>query len=400
MIDQPSSFNLKRYPKTSDNSLKAWSAADELIIHYLNDNQPEKNSKILIINDQFGALTVSLNQYPILYWVDSYLSNKAIKQNLDKNEQQLNQNNHFAQIERLPITLTKTGNLSFTEISHLKQSIDLVIVRIPKHNSLLEYQLEQIKPLLKTNSLIIGAGMTKDIHKTNLQIFENAMGPTKTSLAVKKARLIFSQYKNTARQPCRMKSYTTENNLLNVYGLPGVFSREKLDIGAKVLLDHLPSLLPDDQVIDIGCGNGIIGATLAIKYPKTTIHLTDESALSIDSAKITFDNNKLSNGLFYVTDVIENTKIPPATHILCNPPFHQQNVQTLSIANKMFKLSASKLKPNGELRVVANRHLRYASMLKRYFHSVKSISANNKFTVWLATQPIKNQANKKTLNSK
>ncbi|WP_444997899.1 methyltransferase [Aliikangiella sp. IMCC44359] len=53
----------------------------------------------------------------------------------------------------------------------------------------------------------------------------------------------------------------------------------------------------------------------------------------------------------------------------------------------MFKQSAQCLTPNGELRVVANRHLKYQHMLKRYFDKVKSISNDSKFIVWLASAP-------------
>jgi len=55
----------------------------------------------------------------------------------------------------------------------------------------------------------------------------------------------------------------------------------------------------------------------------------------------------------------------------------------------MFKQSAQKLKDRGELRVVANRHLKYRPMLSQYFKNVKMISDDSKFVVWLAYLPKK-----------
>ncbi len=381
LIPSPTALNLKRYPETRDQSLQAWSAADELILSWLKDNTLASHLRILVINDQFGALSVCLNNYQGQYWTDSYLSAQAITKN-QKNNLQAPVN-----FNRLSLTLNKNNEQIPNFSNPPEHPFDIVILRVPKHNSLLKYQLEQIKPLITKETIIVAAGMAKEIHKKNLQIFENSIGPTTTSLAVKKARLIFSQYKNTQPQPWPIKSFNLSDEKLEIYGLPGVFSRDKLDIGAKVLIQHLPELNAGDTAIDLGCGNGVIGAILAQRFPQTPVYLTDESCLAIESARLTFSKNALSNGHFYVTDVLENVPLSSASHVLCNPPFHQQNVQTLSIANKMFKQSALMLCSEGELRVVANRHLPYANMLKNYFKSVSSLSKDSKFTVWLAKNP-------------
>jgi len=373
-------LTLSRYPKTSDQSLRAWNAADEYLIDHVIENITlDKSSKVLIINDQFGALTCSLSESLPVCWSDSFLSRTAIAENLKTNK--LPEKISF--IERLE-------NITQAEIC-----FDLVIIRIPKHNSLLAFQLSSIVKFINHNTVILVSGMTKEIHNSTISLFNKYIGETTTSLAKKKARLIFSKPSSTPKVSNEnlkdIKIYQLENYNVKSYGLPGVFSRESLDIGSRVLLNYLPETKENQKLIDLGCGTGILGTIVAKDNSTLNLTFCDESFLAVESAKITYEKNIGRSAEFYVTDVLAGLDNNHYDHILCNPPFHQQNVQTLSIANKMFKQSALKLRDRGELRVVANRHLKYRPMLSQYFKNVKIISDDSKFVVWLATYPIKTQ---------
>ena len=41
--------------------------------------------------------------------------------------------------------------------------------------------------------------------------------------------------------------------------------RTGLDIGARFFMQHLPENLEEGEIVDLGCGNGVIGLTLLIK---------------------------------------------------------------------------------------------------------------------------------------
>lgn len=371
-------LNLQRFPITKDQTLKAWNAADEYLLEWINENDLKQNDKILIINDQFGALICSLSRFQPLYWTDSYLSETAIQNNLKSNSL----DESIPHINQCDQTLPE--NMKF----------DWVIIRIPKHNSLLSFQLRSILPFIHSDTIILSAGMTKEIHKSNLNLFESIIGKTTTSLAKKKARLIFSKVdkisEKNSEEDILMNSasnYKIKQFGLNIIGLPGVFSRDSLDIGSRVLLQYMPKTEPGQKVLDLGCGTGILGTYAAKQNPQLVITFTDESWLAVESAKKTFWENTGQIPLTKVTDVLDGLANNQYDHILCNPPFHQQNVQTLSIANRMFKESANKLNIDGELRVVANRHLKYKPMLGKYFRNVQVISKDPKFIVWLATGP-------------
>jgi len=372
-------LHLERYPSTSDKNLRAWNAADEYLTSLFEQYSFNSESKILIINDQFGAISCSLSQQyaniQIHNWTDSFLSKTAIEKNLERN--------------KLPPMSKFVDQCSSKLRSEL--IFDYVFIRTPKHNSLLEFQLNTITSHINLDTVIVATGMTKEIHNSTTTLFENIIGPTKTSLAKKKARLVYPNPLNIKENESPINSvveYKIEEYEITSYGFAGVFSREKLDIGSRVLLKHLPETTEKQKLMDLGCGAGILGTIAAKQNPSLNVSFSDESFLAIESAKMTFEKNTSQTANYFITDVLEGVEDRDFDHILCNPPFHQQNVQTLSIANKMFRQSARKLKSNGELRVVANRHLKYRPMLNQYFKRVKIISDDPKFVVWLAKQPI------------
>ena len=368
-------LKLQRFPLTNDSSLKAWNAADEYLFDWLKEQNLPFASNTLIINDQFGALSCGLNSYQPYCWNDSFLSRTAIQTNIKLNS-----------LSSKPIFIDQCEHFIPEYLV-----FDLVVIRIPKHNSLLEFQLHTIKKHLHKNTIIVSAGMSKEIHKSNLKIYELIIGETKTSLAKKKARLIFTKVQNLSPNErafnALVSQYKEERFGIKVTGLAGVFSRNKLDIGSRILLNYMPKTQAKQKLIDLGCGTGVLGTCAAIINSELEVTFTDESWLAVESAKRTFKNNCTSEANYLVTNVLEGLENNHYNYILCNPPFHQQSVQTLAIANEMFKQASEKLVSSGELRVVANRHLNYNNYLTRYFSQVKIISKDPKFIIWLAKSP-------------
>jgi 23S rRNA (guanine1835-N2)-methyltransferase len=72
--------------------------------------------------------------------------------------------------------------------------------------------------------------------------------------------------------------------------------------------------------------------------------------------------------------------------VLCNPPFHQQQVVGDLLAWRMFQQARAALVRGGELWIVGNRHLGYHAKLSRLFRSVQQVAATPKFVVLKATK--------------
>lgn len=380
-ISNDKNLYLERFPLGQVNrSLQAWDAADEYIISHLNSdlkdailNDTTKN--ILIFNDAFGALTCNLAEHNVFCVNDSYISQQGIKLNLEKNK-------------------IKSAKVSYlTSTDKLPSNVDLILFKIPKTKSLLIDQLTQISSIYDERTTFIAADRAKEIHSSTLKLFEKYLGATKTSLAVKKARLVFTHIEDkpqtTSAFPTlwKMPSVQTPNKTFTISNYSNVYSREKLDIGARYFIDNLPKVSAGSTIIDLGCGNGVIGLSILDQQPDISIHFYDESFMAIKSAEDNINVNfpHLSKKCtFNVNDCLSNVESNSADLILCNPPFHQQTATTDHIAWQMFKDSYRVLKKGGELRIIGNRQLAYHIKLQRIFGNEKLIASNDKFVTTAA----------------
>jgi len=367
-------LDLHRIPSDGSqaNSLRAWDAADELMLNHLAQQQlPEVSSKLLIINDGFGALSGSLSDYSVTNWNDSLISHLACKANLKRNQR-------TAPIDFLPSTAKPSG------------LFDLVLIKIPKTLALLEHQLITLKPHINDHTVIIAGGMVKYLQTSHQQLFEKYLGSSTTSLARKKARLIFStteRRQQASQSPYPLNNYYSQIDL-HISQHANVFSKNKLDIGTGFMLQQFNQLPDGNRIVDLGCGNGILGIMAKRQQPKCQLYFIDESYMAVESARNNyFNQNNLQSQQaedkdnFLVSNCLEQTTLADIDLILCNPPFHHSNTVDDHIAWQMFKQSYKALKQGGRLWVVGNRHLGYHVKLKRLFGHCKTVASHHKFVV-------------------
>jgi 23S rRNA (guanine1835-N2)-methyltransferase len=365
-------FDLIRYPSTRDPSLRAWDAADELMLHHLAEVMDERPvSRVVVVNDSFGALTVAVaasgrsdSPMHVSFESDSHLASLAMRQNLERNG--------------IP-QLTDPG----------VGPNDVVLVKIPKTLGLLEAQLVELREVLGPETVIVGGAMTRDVHTSTLELFEQTIGPTTTSLAKKKARLIFSTL-DTELSPEAPQPSLLDLGLegVQLVSYPGVFSGKRLDDGTRFLLDNLPSVADSPEVIDLGCGSGALGMAIALRNPAAHITFVDESRRAVQSAEATFkrafrgsEAGTFRRPTFRIADCLDGLRGDSADLILCNPPFHQGRVQGDDVAWKMFTGAKRVLRRGGELWVVGNRHLEYHDKFKRALGNSQIMASNSKFQV-------------------
>ena len=373
LIVPQGTFSLNRYPVRAKETLRAWDAADELLLQHVGElaeqGEIAVSPRVLIVNDQFGALSVSLSDYSPQMSCDSWLSHCGVRANLRSNDKALDQ------VELL------------SSVDSLSGMYDLVLIKVPKSLAMLEDQLARLRPHLTEQTVIVGAAMVKAIHTSTLKLFEKLVGETKTSLAKKKARLIFSTL-NMSLSPVLDKypsRYQLENTNYQIYNHAGVFSRDSLDIGTRFLLQHLPDVYSSDgyQVVDLGCGNGVVGLMMAAKNDTAEITFVDESFMAVDSARLNFQaafaDTRCAD--YKVTDCLSGVDSNSADMVLNNPPFHQQNVVGDFIALQMFRDAKRVLKKGGELWVIGNRHLGYHMRLKKLFGNCELMASNKKFVI-------------------
>ncbi|MCW8888807.1 MAG: methyltransferase [Gammaproteobacteria bacterium] len=368
-IDVPQGqFQLNRLPHNRRDPLRAWDAADEYLLKHIADEiKPEIGDRILIINDSFGALAVALSNHQPCALSDSYLSQEATRKNLKLNG----------------IAEENVELISSMEVPH--GDFELILIKAPKSLALLEDELIRIRPLIKTGSQLIVAGMIKGLAPGVWKLLERIIGPTTTSLARKKARLIFTSPDSELRQTESPypTCYTLEQSNYQICNHANVFSRESLDIGTRLFLKHIPTSALAKDIVDLGCGNGVVGLIASERNPEATIHFIDESHMAIASAR---DNFNRAFGMqrpatYEIEDGLTKMSDNSVDLILCNPPFHQQSAVGTHLAQQMFNDSKRVLRDSGELWVIGNRHLGYHKSLKQLFGNVTLIDSNKKFVV-------------------
>jgi 23S rRNA (guanine1835-N2)-methyltransferase len=364
-------FELDRYPNTMNASLQAFDAADEYILNHLDTLDIKEGSSILILNDNYGALSLALNSFNLTVVTDSFLSKTAIYKNFELNG-------------------ADSSELKFLDpLAPLHHSYDLIVVKIPKKLTYLEFQLQQLAQINKTIPVVAGA-MARHIHRSTIDLFENYLKESKTSLAKKKARLFFSMTgkKNFKTGRTYPTSYKTDDDRFEVISHANCFSGKKLDIGTRFLIENMVIPKNAKSVVDLGCGNGVVGLYAASELPEAKVICIDESFMAVESARESFSSNRFYSSekyIFKVGDSLKELEQDSIDLVLCNPPFHQEHAVTKEAAKYMFVDSRKALKEDGELWVVANRHLEYHVLLKKMFQNVTTVASNSKFVILKAS---------------
>jgi len=365
-------LTLERYPVSQDANLQAWDATDEYLVQelapWLSD---ASTATVLIFNDGFGALSCALHACNPVSISDSFLSQEATRRNLLANGLAVE-------------SITLLGSLA-----PLPAVPALVVLKIPKTLALLEQQLLALRQVVTPQTRILAGGKTREIHNSTLALFEQILGPTKTSLAWKKARLIHTQ---VAERPALANPYPTiwelDDSGYHIHNHANVFSRGSLDIGARFFMAHLPSEL-SGTIADLGCGNGVIGLSALINNPNARLLFIDESHMAIASSRLNVETNRpadLARCQFMLGNSLEQVATDSLQAVLCNPPFHQQQTITDLLAWQMFCDAERCLVSGGELWIVGNRHLGYHIKLQRLFGKVDCIASNQKFVILRATK--------------
>ena len=360
-------LTLHRFPPMREESpLQAWDSADEYLLQ-----QALPEGPVLVFNDSFGALTCGLGARPVWHVSDSLLSEQAAKQNLRLNEMDEDQVHFLDSLAPLPAAPA------------------VVMIKIPKALALLEHQLRALREVVTPDTLILAAAKAKDIHNSTLQLFERILGESKTSLAWKKARLIYSRF--TAPQLADQPATTVwplDDSEYQIHNHANVFSRASLDVGARFFMQHLPFDI-EGEILDLGCGNGVIGLLALEQNPNADVLFYDESYMAVASSKLNVEVNRpqdMARCQFRVNNVLSGFPSDRLHAVLCNPPFHQQHAVTDHLAWQMFRDAKRCLQYGGELRIVGNRHLDYHHKLKKLFGNCTLIASNQKFVVLRAVK--------------
>ena len=99
----------------------------------------------------------------------------------------------------------------------------------------------------------------------------------------------------------------------------GLFSPRRVDEGSRLLLRHI-EVKPDETILDLGCGYGVIGLTLAALCPAGTVHLTDKDFVAVEYTAKNIQANGLTNCRVYLSNAFREVPAMQLDTIVANLP--------------------------------------------------------------------------------
>lgn len=264
---------------------------------------------------------------------------------------------------------------------------DLIILNWPKSHSLGQQQLAQLAASQAPGSMLWLVGEKRSGVATAAKALASSshwQAPVKTDAA--RHCLQFSSrlvQQGAAAAATVTARFTLDNGAgpLELVNLAGVFGEAGLDAGTALLLGQLNDL-PSGPLVDVGCGCGVIGLTLA-QRGHTDVTLCDVNAFALSASRVNAAHNGLKVKVL-ASDLLAELPPTPLAAVISNPPFHDGQHTTLAISQQLISESWLRLRPGGELRLVANRHLPYGDYLAAQFGDFTVLAENNRFKVYRA----------------
>lgn len=164
----------------------------------------------------------------------------------------------------------------------------------------------------------------------------------------------------------------------------GVFSRGEVDTGTRLLLEALPEEMQGD-ILDLGCGWGIIGISIARKWPGSRVVMADVNTRALDLSRENAKRNRAevvcveSDGMGALMDRSFDA-------VVTNPPIRAGK----QVIYRMFADAATRLKDGGALYLVIRKQQGAESCIKyleTIYGKVEKLDKSGGFWVLKATDP-------------
>ena len=302
------------------------------------------------------------------------------------------------------MTLRANGIQHFTipsEISLLPQaanSFELVALEIPKGRKITRHWLVESFNLLKPGGSLYLAGANdqgiQPIIKDAQALFGNAVivGYKKgnRSALVRKEEIgtnlpEWTQEPGIAPGSWTCFQATLRHTKFEIFSLPGVFSYDRLDEGTSLLIDTL-QIPSQSNILDVGCGYGIIGLYAASQTTTSRIDLVDVNRFAVAAATKNLCANQAHNAQAFTSDLLDGVREKRYHLILSNPPFHTGKEVDYFVAYSLLRQAYRALEPQGQLIIVANQFIRYEYLMREVFKNAKILAKSNRFHVLSASK--------------
>lgn len=332
--------------------MSALTPASEVLLRHSDDFE---QSRILFAGDLQDDLPARLDTVESRAWTQQYHQWQTLSRQMDDKA-----------VFGLTLDKAATGDS------------DTLIYYWPKNKPEAQFQLMNLLSLLPVGTDIFVVGE----NRSGVRSAEQMLAEFAALNKVDSARRCGLYHGRLEKQPTfDAKSFWDEYHLdaLSIKTLPGVFSRDGLDVGSQLLLSTLTPHTKG-KVLDVGCGAGVLAAVLASHSPKVRLTLCDVSAPAVEASRATLAANGFEGDVFASNVFSEVTG--RFDMIISNPPFHDGLQTSLEAAQTLIRGAVRHLNSGGELRIVANAFLPYPAVLDETFGFHEVIAQNGRFKVY------------------
>lgn len=161
----------------------------------------------------------------------------------------------------------------------------------------------------------------------------------------------------------------------------GVFSKNRVDFGTQLLINQFKEPAIPGQILDLGCGYGPIGITIAHHYPDRTVVMADINERAIQLAQKNVAANSVKNARVVLSNRFANLAADSFAAIVTNPPIRVGK----KVIYKMFAECKDALSEQGELWIVIQRKQGAPSAkkeLERLFDFVEVVAKDKGYFIY------------------
>jgi len=357
--------DLRRWPDVEASNLQAWDASDSLILDEAGELPGGLPEDVVVIGDRHGALTLGALEggaARVRVHQDGVLGERALVANAARRR--------------------VDGFEHHALDAELVRGARLVLLQLPRSLDELDEIAQLISAHAHPDVHLVAGGRVKHMALTMNDVLSSHFTDVRPSRARQKSRALHVTGPRDSGAASWPREQRHDDLGLTIAAHGGVFAGSGVDIGTRLLLDHIPEMRQAERAIDLACGSGVVAAALALARPDLVVLATDQSAAAVASTLATAAVNGVSDRVEVVrADGLETVETGSAQLIVLNPPFHVGAAVHTGLAERLFDDAARALEPGGELWVVWNSALNYRPYLDKVIGSTKQVERTTKFTV-------------------
>ena len=164
---------------------------------------------------------------------------------------------------------------------------------------------------------------------------------------------------NNLKDEKKLLNIKFQNKNYKFYTNNGLFSKEHFDYGSRLLLTNIIAKKIEGNVLDLGCGYGVIGIILAKTYPHLKIDMIDITDIAIKTTKENAILNESYNVNIFKSNIYSNIT-NKYNYIITNPPIRAGK----EVIRKFLINAKAHLTDNGQLWFVMRKNHGVKSIIK------------------------------------